>query len=121
IFSLLLCGFCIGILQGLMGVGGGFILVPILIYIFHIPAAIVIGTSLFIICPSSAFGSISHILKGNVNFILVLLILSGSILGSFIGSQLTEKIRGKKIRFYFIFIILVGIIMVLIKMLSQLK
>lgn len=119
IVLLLLCGFCIGILQGLMGVGGGFIMIPLLVYIFHIPAAIAVGTSLLIICPSSAFGSISHIFKGNVNFILVSLILSGSIIGSFIGSRLTEKIRGKKIRFYFIFIIAAGIIMVLIKMLSQ--
>jgi uncharacterized membrane protein YfcA len=115
IFFLSLCGFFIGILQGLLGVGGGFILIPILVYTFHIPAAIVVGTSLFIISPSSAFGGISHIFKGNVNFILVLLILSGSLIGSFVGSQLTEKIRGKKIRLYFIFVILLGIIMILLK------
>ena len=102
-----------------MGVGGGFIFLPLLVYIFRIPAAIVVGTSLFIICQSSAFGSISHIIKKNVNLILVLLILPGSLIGSFIASQITEKIRGKKFRFYFIFIILIGIIMILIKVLFQ--
>lgn len=118
IMALMLYGFGTGILVGLLGVGGGFILIPALVNFFSLPAVIVIGTSLLIVCLSSAFGAAIHILKGNVNIILVLLLLSGSIIGSYFGTSLTEKFRGRKIRKYFIFIILLAIIMIFIGMLS---
>lgn len=119
IIGLILCGFVIGILKGLLGVGGGFIIVPILVNFFAIPAVIVIGTSLFIICPSSAYGAVTHLFKGNVDFMLVLLILAGSLIGSYFGTSMTEKLRGKKIRKYFVYIIALGIIMIIINLLTQ--
>jgi uncharacterized membrane protein YfcA len=117
--GLLFCGLLIGTLNGMLGVGGGFIIVPLLVNFFAIPAVVVIGTSLFIICPASAFGTLTHFLKGNVNFWLVLLILSGSLIGSYIGTSLTDKLRGKKIRKYFVYIIIAGILMVFFNIFRQ--
>ncbi|OGS18048.1 MAG: hypothetical protein A3J83_06805 [Elusimicrobia bacterium RIFOXYA2_FULL_40_6] len=115
VILLIFTGLIIGILQGMLGVGGGFLLIPVLVNFFCLPARVVIGTCLFVICPSSAYGALTHIIKGNVNFILVVLILSGSIIGTTIGSTFTSKLKGKKIRFYFIFLIIIAIIMMLIK------
>ncbi|OGS18047.1 MAG: hypothetical protein A3J83_06800 [Elusimicrobia bacterium RIFOXYA2_FULL_40_6] len=115
IFYLLACGFLIGILQGMLGVGGGFMLIPVLVNFFGLPARLVIGTCLFVIFPSSGYGAITHFFKGNINFILVALILSGSIIGTLIGSSFTAKLKGKKIRLYFIFLIALAIIMMGLK------
>lgn len=107
-----LTGFVVGLLSGLLGVGGGFILIPILICTFKIPAVIAVGTSLFQIIFTSLYGAVTHSLKGNVSFILVGLLVCGAIPGSLIGSTLTEKIRGRKIRLCFAIIILIAAVVI---------
>jgi len=118
IFFLLACGFFIGVLQGLLGVGGGFLLIPVLVNFFCLPARLVIGTSLFVISPSSALGAVSHYFKGNIDFMLVALILAGSVIGTTFGSAFTAKLKGKKIRLYFICLIALAALLMGIKIIS---
>ncbi|MFC1672083.1 sulfite exporter TauE/SafE family protein [Planctomycetota bacterium] len=96
----ILCGIgiTIGFFCSLMGVGGGFIMTPCMIYIIGVPTTVAIGTSLFQIVFIAAFGTLLHSIKGNVDPILVLGLLIGSTIGSQIGATLTKKLAGAKLR-----------------------
>lgn len=85
-FSLPAIGFVIGILTIFLGGGGGAIYVGILTAVFHIPPAIAASTSLATIVPTTAAGSFSHWKAGNVNLRFGLLMLSGGVAGSILGS-----------------------------------
>ena len=117
IWNLIFIGFGVGILSGLLGVGGGFIISPILIYIIGVPTSVAIGTGLFQIIFTSAYGAITHLLKGNIDFKLVAYILTGSIIGSQLGAILNKKLRGAYIRYYFSLLIFFAAGIILIKFL----
>lgn len=103
--------FSIGILTGLVGIGGAFILNPYLISYQKFPAVIVVGTSLFVVIFNSFYGTFTHFLKGNVDINISLNIVLGSIPGVIIGSFLSDKFRGKRIRLYFsIVLFVVGLV-----------
>ncbi|MDX1975531.1 MAG: sulfite exporter TauE/SafE family protein [Rickettsiales bacterium] len=92
-------GFLVGILVSLMGVGGGFFLVPAMIYILGMPTSVVIGTSLFqIIFISANVTLLQAITTQTVDILLALLLLSGSVIGAQFGSHLGAKIRGEYLR-----------------------
>lgn len=82
LWNLIFLGFGVGVLSGLLGVGGGFIISPALIYLIGIPTSLAIGTGLFQIIFTSAYGAITHLLKWNIDFKLVGCILIGSQLGA---------------------------------------
>jgi len=117
IWSLIVLGFGIGLLSGLLGVGGGFVMSPSLIYLIGVPTSIAIGTDLFQIMFTSGYGSLTHFLKGNISFTLVACILSGSLIGSQLGAMLNKKLRGAHIRYYFSWIIFMAIGIILVKFL----
>jgi uncharacterized membrane protein YfcA len=109
-------GFATGVLAGLLGVGGGFIRMPALIYIVGCPTAVAVGTDLFEIMFSSAYGAFTHGMKGNVNLVLVLGLLIGSTLGSQIGASLTRRLGGPRLRNVFAYIAYFAVIMVAAKL-----
>ena len=109
-------GFLTGVLAGLLGVGGGFIRMPALIYIVGCPTAVAVGTDLFEIVFSSSYGAFTHGLKGNVNLVLVLGLLVGSTVGAQIGASLTRKIGGPRLRNVFAYIAYFAVIMVAAKL-----
>lgn len=86
-------GFISGLLAGFLGVGGGLILVPLLIYIVGCKPSIAAGTCIFGILVSCAYASLTHTLKGNVNFILAILIFIGSSIGVQIGALATKCVE----------------------------
>lgn len=112
-------GFVTGILAGLLGVGGGFIRMPALIYIIGAPTSVAIGTDLFEIVFSSSYGAFTHSLKQNVDLILVVVLLLGSTIGAQVGSLTTSKFKGPKIRYLFSWIAFIAIIFVAIKFLVK--
>lgn len=116
----LFCGFCLGILSGLLGVGGGFIFLPILIYILGISTSIAVGTSLFQIIFISSYGSVSHLAKGNIDFYLVAPILAGSLIGSQMGAVVNNKMKGSSIRYYFSWVVFSAAVIILIRLFSSL-
>jgi uncharacterized protein len=116
IFYLVLAGFLTGALSGLLGVGGGFILAPIMIGVFKIPAVMTVGTGLFQMIFTSLYGAGTHFVKGNVDLKLAIVLVVGGAAGSFLGARLTKKIRGKKIRLFLGLVTSAGGVIVLIKL-----
>jgi uncharacterized membrane protein YfcA len=108
-------GLGVGLLSGLLGIGGGFVVSPALIYLFGISTNVAIGTGLFQIIFTSAYGAASHFVKGNIDFLLVGCILAGSLGGSHFGAVLHKRMRGAHIRYYFSLLVLVAVAVILVK------
>ena len=113
----ILIGFFVGILAAIMGVGGGFIMVPAMIYLLRMPTNVVIGTSLFQIIFVSAAVTIMHAVKNQtVDVVLATILIIGGVVGAQIGARLGQKLRGEQLRALLAVIVLgVGL-----KMLSDL-
>lgn len=95
----LLLGVGVGILTMLMGVGGGFILVPAMLYILGMSAGVVVGTSLFNILFVTMVTTMMHALTTKaVDIVLAGLLLLGSVSGAQIGSQLAQKAKPEALR-----------------------
>jgi len=114
---LIVLGFGVGILSGLLGIGGAFIMNPALIYLIGVPTSVAIGTSLFQTIFVSGYGGLTHFFKGNVDFALVACILIGSLVGSQLGAKIHNRLRGAYIRYYFSLVIFIATVIVLFKFL----
>ncbi|HDZ75278.1 MAG TPA: sulfite exporter TauE/SafE family protein [Aurantimonas coralicida] len=92
-------GFLIGILAAIMGVGGGFIMVPALIYLLRVPTNVVIGTSLFQIIFTAA---VTTVLQAATNFtidiVLAFLLMLGGVVGAQFGAAAGRRLRGDQLR-----------------------
>jgi uncharacterized membrane protein YfcA len=111
-------GFISGILAGFLGVGGGFIRMPLLVYIIGVPTHVAVGTDLFEIVFSSGFGTITHALKGNVDILIALVMNTGAAIGAQIGAVSTRYFAGPRIRLMFSALPLIGAILVLIRLIT---
>jgi len=109
-------GFATGFLSGMLGVGGGFIRMPALVYIIGCPTVVAVGTDLFEIMFSAGYGVITHALKGNVNLVLVLALLVGTTIGAQVGASFTRKAGGPRVRLGFGVLAFVGVVMVVLKL-----
>ena len=103
-------GFLAGMLTVILGIGGGFILVPAMIYILGMPARIVIGTSLVMILAVSAATTMVHAITTRaVDVVLAGLLLVGGVIGAQYGAQLTTRLKPDLLRLALaIIILLVG-------------
>lgn len=88
----------IGIIIGLLGVGGGVIRMPLMIYLYGCPTVVAVGTGLFTIIIAGGYGAFTHALKGNVDLPIALLLFIGSALGAYVGSCATKYAKGGQIR-----------------------
>ena len=94
-----LIGLFVGILSAIMGVGGGFIMVPAMIYILGMPTKVVVGTSLFQIIFVTAFTTLSHATTNySVDIALAVLLLVGGVIGAQIGTQIGTRMRAEQLR-----------------------
>jgi uncharacterized membrane protein YfcA len=93
IFVLLLLGGGVGFLSGLFGVGGGFLMTPLLIFI-GIPATVAVGSEAAQIVAASVSGVIAHMRRGNVDFRMGGVLLVGGLFGSTIGVQIFKILQG---------------------------
>ncbi len=104
----LLIGVIVGILAALLGIGGGFIIVPAMIYLLGMPTSLVVGTSLFqIIFVASNTTILQASQNQTVDIILAFLLLLGSVIGVQIGSKFSNVTRGEHLRFILSIIILI--------------
>jgi hypothetical protein len=95
----LLLGAFVGILSAIMGVGGGFILVPAMIYILRMPAGVVVGTSLFqIIVTTAITGVLQAGRNQTVDIVLAILLLVGGVLGAQLGARASSRFRAEELR-----------------------
>jgi len=101
-------GLLVGILSSIMGVGGGFILVPAMIYILGMPTQVVIGTSLLQIVFVTTVSTIMHsYINQTVDVVLSSLLLIGAVVGAQIGTRAMALLKGEQIRFLLAVIIII--------------
>jgi uncharacterized membrane protein YfcA len=94
-----LVGIAVGILAAIMGVGGGFIMVPAMIYLLGMPTKVVVGTSLFQIIFVTAFTTMLHATTNfTVDIVLAVLLLVGGVIGAQIGTRIGVKMKAEQLR-----------------------
>ncbi len=113
----LILGVFVGVLAAIMGVGGGFIMVPVMVYLLRMPMHVVVGTSLFQILFTCANVTIMQAYSNHtVDFVLALLLLIGSTIGAQFGTKISKKLKGDQLK-----IILASLVLlVMVKMLFSL-
>ncbi|MCK0143074.1 sulfite exporter TauE/SafE family protein [Aliiroseovarius sp. F20344] len=95
----ILVGVLVGILAAIMGVGGGFIMVPAMIYLLGMPTKVVVGTSLFQIIFVTAFTTLLHATTNfTVDMGLAVLLLIGGVIGAQIGARIGVKLKAEQLR-----------------------
>lgn len=111
----LIRGIEVGILTGFIGAGGGFVIIPVLLFSFQLPMKTAIGTSLLIIAANSLIGFAGDLLSGApINWLLLGTITAISCTGIFIGDWLSNRISGNRLKKGFGFFVLsVGCYMIL--------
>ena len=101
-------GAFVGLLAGVMGVGGGFIMVPAMIYMLHVPTNVVVGTSLFQITFVTAATTMLHAtLNQSVDVVLAMLLMVGGVIGAQFGAAAGVKLRGEQLRLLLALMVLV--------------
>jgi uncharacterized membrane protein YfcA len=90
-----------GFLSGFLGVGGGFIRMPALVYLIGVPTAIAVGTDLMSVLASGAYGCFTYAIKGRVEILAAILMLLGSSVGAQIGATAVKYVKGYGIRLLF--------------------
>jgi hypothetical protein len=92
-------GVAVGILAAIMGVGGGFIMVPAMIYLLGMPTKVVVGTSLFQIILTTAFTTMMHATTNyTVDVALAVLLLVGGVIGAQVGTRIGVKMKAEQLR-----------------------
>ena len=104
--GLLTVGLFVGVLSGLMGIGGGVLLVPMLLLVVGLTAHQAVGTSLGVVLFSSMAGTIKHGLTGNVNLMVAMSLLVGSTIGVQIGAWICQRLHPASLRRYFAILVL---------------
>lgn len=87
---LIVSGYAIGLLSGLIGIGGGTMLVPLFVYAFKMDMYRAVGTSLAVIAPVALVGALSHHSKGNVDLGSVLWVAAAAAVGIFTSGQIIQ-------------------------------
>ena len=92
-------GFLVGVLSAVLGVGGGFVMVPAMIYLLRMPTAVVPGTSLFqIIFVTAAVTLLQAVENNTVDVVLAIVLLIGGVIGAQLGTRWGAKLRGEELR-----------------------
>jgi uncharacterized protein len=92
-------GFIIGFFGAILGIGGGFLLVPMLIYFLRVPTTTVIGTSMVLTLVTMASATVMHAITNHlVDAVLALILMIGGVIGAQFGVRTGQKIRGERLR-----------------------
>ncbi len=95
----LMAGFFVGFLSAIMGVGGGFIMVPLMIYVLGMPTKVVVGTSLFQITFVTAYTTLVHaVTHHTVDMMLALLLILGGVIGAQVGTKVGVRLKAEQLR-----------------------
>lgn len=100
-----------GLMSGYVGVGGGFIMVPLMLSLVHIPMKLASGTSLIAILILSIPGTVENGIVGNIDYVVGLSVAIGSIPGAIIGAQLVRFVPERVLRFIFGFFLIIAAIL----------
>jgi uncharacterized membrane protein YfcA len=101
-------GVLVGTLAAIMGVGGGFIMVPVMVYLLRMPMHVVVGTSLFQILFTCANVTVLQAaVNHTVDFVLALVLLIGSVIGAQLGTKINKRLRAEQLKILMAIIVLV--------------
>lgn len=112
-------GLVTGFLAGFLGVGGGFIRMPALMYVVGAPTKVAVGTDLFEVMISGAYGAFTYAMKGRVELIAAVIMLVGAAVGAQLGATATLYARGAIIRLYFAITMIAAGVSVIFKHLAE--
>jgi uncharacterized protein len=99
VMPVVVVGLVIGFIGAVMGIGGGFILVPIMIYLLRVPTSTVIGTSMVLTLVTMTFATLLHAITNHlVDVVLALILMVGGVTGAQFGARAGQKIRGEQLR-----------------------
>jgi uncharacterized membrane protein YfcA len=99
VIPVVVVGIIIGFIGAVMGIGGGFILVPIMIYLLRVPTSTVIGTSMVLTLVTMVFATMLHAVTNHlVDAVLALILMVGGVTGAQFGARAGQKIRGEHLR-----------------------
>jgi uncharacterized membrane protein YfcA len=99
VIPVVVVGVVIGFIGAVMGIGGGFILVPIMIYLLRVPTSTVIGTSMVLTLVTMTFATLLHAVTNHlVDVVLALILMVGGVTGAQFGARAGQKIRGEQLR-----------------------
>ena len=103
-----------GMIAGLTGIGGGMLLVPLLAGVLLLEQHQAHGTSLAVIFPIGVAGLIAYAIHGNINWVFVLVLATGSLVGVVLGAKLMMRMRARHLRWLFsALVVVLGILMVI--------
>jgi uncharacterized membrane protein YfcA len=111
-------GLFTGLLAGFLGIGGGLICMPCLIYLVGCPTHVAVGTDLFQVMITGLYGTFSYTYKGRTELVAVLVMLVGAAIGAQIGAVATKYIKGYGIRTVFGMAVLGCMVTVILKQLG---
>ncbi|KAA9332826.1 sulfite exporter TauE/SafE family protein [Adhaeribacter soli] len=107
-------GIGVGLISGMVGAGGGFLIIPALVLFSKLDMRMAVGTSLLIIAANSLFGFVGDIFNYNIDWSFLLIFSSLSVIGIFAGSALSHRIHGDKLKTGFgWFVLFMGIYIIL--------
>jgi uncharacterized protein len=96
----------LGLLSGFMGVGGGFIAMPLFIYLFGVPTLVAVGTTVLSVSFASLYGTIVYTISGDVQWVTAALVIGGGVAGVHVGSHLTKYVHEITLRGVFSLLLL---------------
>ena len=114
-------GFGVGFLAGLLGAGGGFILMPLLVFVLGIPTTVAIGTDLFQIIITGSVGTFIYALSNHVDLLMAVIMLCAASAGSQLGATATRYVDPARIRILYGVTVLSGSVAVALKQISEMN
>ncbi len=115
IFLPIILGIFVGILAAIMGVGGGFIMVPVMVYMLRMPMHVVVGTSLFQILFTCVNVTVLQAVENHtVDMILAIILLLGSTVGAQFGARLSRKLKGDQLKIILASVVLLVMVQMLV-------
>lgn len=111
-------GLFAGLASGYVGVGGGFIMVPLMMSILHVPMKLTSGTSLIAVMILAVPGTVIQALLGNINWIAGIAVACGSIPGATLGAKLIPKVPERQLRFLFAGFLVVAAVLLVVNQLG---
>ena len=118
--GLALVGVAMGVMKGLLGIGGGVLLVPLLLVVVGFNMHMAVGTSLGVVLFSSILGAVLYGRAGHVNLLLVMTLLAGSTVGVQVGAWLCERLHAQKLRRYFACVVLLAVVLLAVDLARRL-
>ena len=102
-------GFALGVLSGLLGIGGGVALMPVLIYGFGFPIQQAAGTGIVLLAATASVGTFAHAMRGHVHLGLALVLLAGATVSAQFGALATQRLEPRRLRRIFAIVVLLTV------------